>query len=115
MARWPPGRRWLSRSELLAKSVARVIIEQAHRESNNVSAAMNRTNLQASKEARGTVASDGVGSLEKLLDDGWDYHDKESDRLARELEAAADEGIAPNNLVPFLHLSSHTIGEHLGD
>ena len=36
------------------------------------------------------AASDTIGSLETLLDDGWAYNDKESARLARELEAAAD-------------------------
>src|SRR5262245_15834038 len=61
------------------------------------------------------MGSDGAGSLEKLLNDGWDYHDKESERLARELEASAEKGLESNILVPFLHLSIHTIGEHLGD
>src|SRR5262245_46333864 len=61
------------------------------------------------------MGSDGAGSLEKLLNDGWDYHDKESERLARELEASAEKGLKSNILVPFLHLSTHTIGEHLGD
>jgi hypothetical protein len=59
--------------------------------------------------------SSGAGSLEKLLDDGWGHHDKESERLARELEAAAENGIASSNLARFLHLSTHAIGEHLGD
>jgi len=53
--------------------------------------------------------------LKDLLKDGWDYHDKESERLARELEAAAIEGVGTDLLIPFLHLSTHTIGEHLGD
>jgi hypothetical protein len=53
--------------------------------------------------------------LEKLLKDGWDYHDGESERLARELEAAAEEDVIPGLLAPFLHLSAHAIGEHLGD
>ncbi len=61
------------------------------------------------------AGSDEARSLEKLLDSGWRYHDKESDRLARELEAAVGEGIAPRLLAPFLHLSVHTIGQHLGD
>lgn len=61
------------------------------------------------------VGNDEAGSLEQLLNDGWDYHDKESERLARELEAFAPEGIAPGLLVSFLHLATHTIGEHLGD
>jgi len=61
------------------------------------------------------VCSDVEGSLEKLLNDGWDYHDKESERLARELEAAAEKGVTFNDLAPFLHLSTHTIGVHLGD
>ena len=54
-------------------------------------------------------------SLQNLLDDGWAYHDKESERLARELEAAAVAGVSSDLLMPFLHLSTHTIGEHLGD
>lgn len=54
-------------------------------------------------------------SLQKLLDDGWTYHDKESERLARELEAAAVAGVGSDLLLPFLHLATHTIGEHLGD
>jgi hypothetical protein len=61
------------------------------------------------------VGGDGAGSLEELLSDGWDYHDKESERLARELEAAAKNGVASNLLAPFLHLSTHTIGEHLSE
>jgi hypothetical protein len=61
------------------------------------------------------VGSDEVRSLEKLLNGGWDYHDKESKRLASELEAAAHAGVAPSLLAPFLHLSTHTIGAHLGD
>jgi hypothetical protein len=54
-------------------------------------------------------------SLEKLLDDGWDDHDKDSEGLARELETVADRAIPSHELAPFLHLSTHTIGEHLGD
>jgi len=57
----------------------------------------------------------GTSSLRQLLDDGWAYHDKESERLARELEAAAETGVDADLLAPFLHLSTHTIGEHLGD
>jgi tetratricopeptide (TPR) repeat protein len=54
--------------------------------------------------------------LEELIDNGWDYHDTESQRLARELEAAAENGVTPPALLPsFLHLATHTIGEHLGD
>jgi hypothetical protein len=52
-------------------------------------------------------------SLQNLLDAGWSYHDTESERLARELEAVV--GVTPALLVPFLLLSTHTIGEHLGD
>jgi hypothetical protein len=54
-------------------------------------------------------------SLEALLNDGWRVHEKESGRLARQLEAATGKGIAPERLTPFLHLAVHTIGEHLGD
>jgi hypothetical protein len=66
-------------------------------------------------ETLGMMCSDEAGSLEKLLNDGWDYHDKESERLARELEAAAQAEIAPALLAPFINLSAHAIGEHLGD
>jgi hypothetical protein len=61
------------------------------------------------------VDSTRAGTLEKLINDGWDYHDKESERLARELEAAAAKEVAGHDLGPFLHLCTHTIGEHLGD
>jgi hypothetical protein len=54
-------------------------------------------------------------SLERLLNDGWSYHDKESQRLARELEVVADPDVAPDLLAPFVHLSNHTIGGHLRD
>lgn len=53
--------------------------------------------------------------LRKLLDDGWEYHDVESERLGRELEAAADAGVSTDLSASFLHLSTHTIGQHLGD
>jgi hypothetical protein len=61
------------------------------------------------------VESNEPRSLEKLLNDGWGYHDKESKRLASELEAMAQPGVAPGLLTPFLHLATHTIGAHLGD
>jgi hypothetical protein len=57
----------------------------------------------------------GAEALRKLLNDGWNYHDHESERLARELEAAAEAGIEFDIVAPFLHLSTHAIGEHLGD
>src|ERR1700748_3556061 len=56
-----------------------------------------------------------AGSLEKLIKDGWDSHDKESERVARALEATATKEVAGHELAPFLHLCTHTIGEHLGD
>jgi len=52
--------------------------------------------------------------LQTLLDQGLDYHDSESERLACELEAAADEATA-SELAPLLKLTNHTIGEHLAD
>jgi hypothetical protein len=58
---------------------------------------------------------DGSSSLERLIEQGWAYHDRESERLAVELEQAADEGVAPELLAPFLDIAVHTIGEHLGD
>jgi hypothetical protein len=56
-----------------------------------------------------------AASLQKLVADGWDYHDSESERLARELEAAASNGVPASMLDPFLFLATHTIGEHLAD
>ena len=61
------------------------------------------------------AGGDRADALERLLDQGWAYHDEESARLARELEAAAGQGVASHLLAPFIHLSSHVIGEHLGD
>jgi len=59
---------------------------------------------------------DGARALGRLLDGGWGYHDKDGERLARELEeAAAGERIAPQRLASFVHLVVHTIGGHLGD
>lgn len=52
--------------------------------------------------------------LQTLLDQGLDYHDSESERLAGELEAAAAEA-TPAQLAPLLKLTNHTIGEHLAD
>jgi hypothetical protein len=56
-----------------------------------------------------------VEALARLLNDGWGYHDKDSERLAGELETAAETAIAASALTAFLHLGVHTIGEHLGD
>ncbi len=53
--------------------------------------------------------------LRQLLDDGWKYHDTECDRLASELESAAECDVPSTLLAAFLHLSTHTIGEHLQD
>jgi hypothetical protein len=61
------------------------------------------------------AGSDESCALEKLLNDGWGYHDKESERLARELEAVAQAAVMPRLLTPFMQLSIHTIGAHLGD
>jgi hypothetical protein len=60
-----------------------------------------------------SVVGNGARSLEKLLNDGWNYHDKESEHLARELDAAAQEGAAPGLLASFLHLSAHTISDEM--
>jgi hypothetical protein len=51
-----------------------------------------------------------------LLEAGWSYHERESARLADELEASV-EGTrdAPASWADFLRLANHTIGEHLGD
>ncbi len=57
----------------------------------------------------------GDRALATPLRDGWRYHDQDSGRLARELESAAGDRIAPQRLASFLHLATHTIGAHLGD
>ncbi len=51
----------------------------------------------------------------QLLNDGWDYHATETERLAGELEAAAATPIPAEDLIPFARLGVHTIGEHLED
>ena len=61
------------------------------------------------------MSIDSAGSLEALLHAGWQRHDTESEPLATALEAAAEGGVPDASLEPFLHLSLHTIGEHLGD
>jgi hypothetical protein len=61
------------------------------------------------------MAGNELGSLETLLNDAWDDHDKDSERLASELEAAAQAGVTPGLLAAFVHLSTHMIGIHLGD
>jgi hypothetical protein len=60
-------------------------------------------------------SNDESVTLEKLLNDGWDYHNDDSMRLARELEAAWESGVTPRFVAPFLHLYAHAVGEHLGD
>lgn len=52
--------------------------------------------------------------IEELVKEGWAYHDSEPERLAKELEAEADAPLK-DHLAPFLNLSNHTIGDHLGD
>jgi len=59
--------------------------------------------------------ANAASALQTLLDDGWHYHDTDSARLARELEIAAAERVDAALLAPFVHLATHTIGEHLGD
>lgn len=53
--------------------------------------------------------------LDSLVQEGWVYHDRESQRLAEELESVDFSAVTQQNLGPFLQLSNHTIGEHLGD
>lgn len=53
--------------------------------------------------------------IKDLIQDGWSYHDTDSERLALELEAADLTHLEEDVLVQCLHLSNHTIGEHLGD
>jgi hypothetical protein len=56
---------------------------------------------------KGVGSLDDGAALQKLLDEGWAYHDSESERLAREIEAVAGDG-APSQLEPFIHLANHT-------
>lgn len=51
--------------------------------------------------------------IEKLLKDGWGYHDSESERLALELESVSLSEVQDEHVTPLLTLISHTIGEHL--
>ena len=53
--------------------------------------------------------------IDDLIRDGWTYHDTESERLARELEAANFDELAGDMPGQCLRLSNHTIGEHLAD
>jgi hypothetical protein len=54
--------------------------------------------------------------LETLLKNGFAYHATESERLARELEAAAETARGEPACWPqFLRIATHTVGEHLGD
>src|SRR5689334_24421884 len=46
------------------------------------------------------VNDSGSDSLRGLLDEGWGYHDKESERLADQLEAAAEAGVGADLLAP---------------
>jgi hypothetical protein len=52
--------------------------------------------------------------LDTLLNDGWNYHDGESERLAVELEQASAQA-EDRHLDPLLNLVAHTMGEHLSD
>jgi hypothetical protein len=52
---------------------------------------------------------------DELLAKGWDYHAGESQRLASELEAAADAPVDDADLAQLVRLAVHTIGEHLQD
>jgi len=62
---------------------------------------------------RGIVTAE-TEQLESLLRDGWQRHAEGAEPLASELESASAQ-VTPDTLAPFIHLSTHTIGEHLGD
>lgn len=51
----------------------------------------------------------------QLLTDGWEYHATQSGRFAGELEAAAGSPVEAEDLVRFVRVATHTIGEHLED
>ena len=53
--------------------------------------------------------------IAELLTTGFGYHDTQSERLADELETVTMEPVDAVHWVRLLHISNHTIGEHLGD
>ena len=53
--------------------------------------------------------------LKSLVQEGWGYHDTDSERLALELESAPLDDTQTTVLAECLRLSNHTIGEHLND
>lgn len=54
-------------------------------------------------------------SLRTLIDEGWERHDVQSATLATELEQRGPRLVLAEELVDFLKLANHTIGEHLAD
>ena len=54
-------------------------------------------------------------TVAQLVQQGWDYHDTDSKRLATELESVPVAGLENETLNQFLRLATHTIGDHLRD
>ncbi len=52
--------------------------------------------------------------IDALIQEGWSYHDSKPEQLAGELEGIAGD-VGDAQLIAFLNLSNHTIGDHLGD
>lgn len=53
--------------------------------------------------------------IKELVNGGWGRHDKESEALARDLEAHYALAETAAQVGAFVQLANHTIGEHLGD
>ena len=53
--------------------------------------------------------------IKELINGGWGRHDKESEALAKDLEANHALAETPAHVAAFIQLANHTIGEHLGD
>ena len=53
--------------------------------------------------------------LDELLQQGWQYHDTESERLADELESVKLQALSAVQAAALLKLANHTVGEHLAD
>lgn len=52
--------------------------------------------------------------MENFIQEAWNYHDSKTAQLAQELENRSNE-VKEKQIVQFLNLSNHTIGEHLGE
>ena len=53
--------------------------------------------------------------IKELINNGWARHDKESEALAKDLEANVALAETPAHVGAFMQLANHTIGSHLKD